>query len=394
MGIFQERIKSFQNVLVDAEIEACLIQKPRNVYYFSGTGQPANLWIPAIGEPVLFVRRAFEMAKEETWMDSVYASGRFSDIINILLEKNLLPKPNQTLGAELDFISYKMLTKMKEDFGNVHLKNITGLLMEQRFTKSADEIHQIREAAKLWTKGHRAILETLEVGKKEYEIAASFEYAARSNGGDGTVWFHRWDAGLPGGGIVASGPNTWKVSGHAMTVTGVGMSPVFPWGASSRPVEKGDLVVADYGISKKSYHADMARTYCVGKASLEQKDLWKKLVEVHTAVIEQVKPGVTGSELYQTALNYAKKMNLERNFMGVEEQRGEYLGHSIGLELDEWPVIGPKMTHPLKENQIITIEPKFMVPGLGGVMVEDDILVTNDGHEIIGEVNHDLNEIT
>src|SRR5699024_5522711 len=187
--------------------------------------------------------------------------------------------------------------------------------------------------------------------------------------------------------------NGWEISGHAMTVTGRGMSNVLPWGASERKLKTGDLIVADYGIAKQGYHSDMARTYSVGKPSADKKDLWNKLVELHLDVINQIKPGVTGAALYERAVGMARELNLENNFMGIDENRGAYLGHSIGLELDEFPVIGPRATEPLTENAVITIEPKFMIPGLGSVMVEDDILVTADGFEILGEVERELFEI-
>lgn len=126
-----------------------------------------------------------------------------------------------------------------------------------------------------------------------------------------------------------------------MTVTGVGISPALPWGSSDRIIEKGDLVVVDYGICKEGYHADMARTYAFGRASQKQRDLWDELIDLHLRVINLVRPGVTGAELYQYALKLVKEKNLENYFMGVEKDRGAFIGHSIGLEIDEFPVIGP-----------------------------------------------------
>jgi Xaa-Pro dipeptidase len=391
---YGKRIKHFQDAMEKNGICAALIQKPRNLYYYAGTGQPSNLWIPAHGEPILFTRRAHELAKSATWIKQVHTSSNYTDMIVVLKELNHFPTAGKTIGIESDVIPFNMVEKFKKDFPDVKLMNISGLVMRQRFVKSEDEIMKIRNASQLWSKGHEAILETIQVGKTEYEIAAAIENAARKNGGDGTVWFHRWDACLPGGGIVASGPNAWVVSGHAMTVTGVGISPALPWGSSDRQLEKGDLVVVDYGICKESYHCDMARTYCVGKASNKQKDLWNNLIELHFKVIEQVRPGVTGAELYQHAVELAKKMKMEDYFMGVGNDRGTYIGHSIGLELDEWPVLGPAAHDPIEVNSIITLEPKFMVPGLGSVMVEDDILIKPNGYEIIGSVGHELFEIS
>lgn len=390
----QSRIHRLQASLKENGIAAALIQKPRNIYYYAQTAQPCNLWVPAEGEAILFTRRVHELTLEQTLIENVVHASNLREIKAHLESAGVFPASTHYIGAEIDFLPYTLIKKLKETFSEQKLSNVTNIIMEQRLVKTAAEVEKIRNSAKLWKLAHEAILKHGKAGQKEHEIAAIFEYEARSHGGDGLVWFHRWDASLPGGGIVASGENAWLISGHAMTVTGVGMSHALPWGASNRRLQHGDLMVVDYGIAKEGYHSDMARTYAIGKATDKQKDLWNKLVDLHLQVINQVRPGVTGAELFIFALQHAKKMNLEENFMGVAENRGAYIGHSIGLELDEFPVIGPKATEPLQENTIITLEPKFMVPGLGAFMVEDDILITPEGYEILGEVGHELYEIS
>lgn len=388
------RIRGLQELLRQNHIFAVLIQKPKNLYYYSGSGQPANLWVPAEGDPILFSRRAFTLTKEDSSIPNIQMANSFREMVQYLKEVNGFPAPTHYIGVETDIVPYNVIKKLKESFLTSNIKNITNIIMSQRLIKSEYEIQQIRNAAVLWTKGHEAILKSEPVGKKEYELAALMEYEARRNGGDGFVSFHRWDGCLPGGGIVASQENSWIVSGHAMTVTGVGLSPALPWGASNRTLQTGEMVVFDYGICKEAYHCDMARTYSIGKANPKQMDLWKRLVEVHLQVIDQVKPGVTGAQLYFHALEIVRKIGLEDYFMGVENDRGTYIGHSIGLEIDEWPVIGPKANEPLEVNSIITLEPKFMIPELGSVMVEDDLLITPNGYEIIGSVGHELFEIS
>ena len=393
MNYINSRIEKLQNLLFKNEIAAALVQKPRNLFYYAGTSQPSNLWIPAEGKPILFTRRAHELTEQVSTIPTIVKVSTFKEMKNYLMELDLFPSSTTYIGAELDFIPYNLINKLKKDIEHENITNITNLIMKQRVQKEESEISKIRESTMLWKQSHEAILQNGGVNKTENEIAAIFEHEARINGGDGIVWFHRWDAALPGGGIVASGENAWVISGHAMTVTGVGLSQALPWGASKKILKTGDLVVVDYGVCKEGYHGDMARTYSVGKPSYKQKDLWNKLLDVHFQVIDEIRPGVTGAHLYHKALEIVKKMNLEDYFMGIKENRGAYLGHSIGLEIDEFPVIGPRATDPLLENTVITIEPKFMVPGLGSVMVEDDILITQKGHEILGDVGHELFEI-
>ena len=175
-----------------------------------------------------------------------------------------------------------------------------------------------------------------------------------------------------------------------MTVTGVGLSQALPWGPSSRRLEAGDLVVVDFTLSYEGYHCDMTRTYCVGEPTQEQRDLWERVLELHLQVVDRVRPGVTGEELYLVATGMAEEMGLIENFMGVGSARGSYIGHAIGLEVDEWPVLGEGARDPLPAGAVITIEPKFMVPGRGAVMVEDDIVVTPSGHEVISTLEREL----
>ena len=175
-----------------------------------------------------------------------------------------------------------------------------------------------------------------------------------------------------------------------MTVTGVGLSQALPWGPSSRRLEAGDLVVVEFTLSYEGYHCDMTRTYCVGAPNQEQMNLWERLLEIHLQVVDEVRPGVIGEDLYLVAKRLAEDMGLIDNFMGVGSERGSYIGHSIGLELDEWPVLGAGYQEPLPVGAVITIEPKFMVPGQGAVMVEDDIVVTPSGHEVISTLEREL----
>lgn len=390
MIYYKERVKRLQKLLQFNDVSAALIMYPRDLFYYAGTAQPANLWIPESGEPILFTRRAAEMTKKATWINQTYPATSFKEMLMILAEANTLPEKGSKIGVQHDVLPTNIGLSLQKYLNEYSFMNVSKIILQQRLVKDTSEVESIRKAINLWEESHNAILTHLEQGRTEYEISSQFEFTARKNGGDGVVWFRRWDACLPGGGIVTAGPNAWEISGHAMTVTGVGMSESLPWGASKRKLENGDLVVVDYGICRGGYHADMARTYCVGKPSPKQKDLWNVLVELHLSVIDQIKPGVTGEELYLLAEKLAEKNNLKEYFMGIENNRGNYIGHSIGLEIDEDPVLGFGHTQPLPEGAVVTIEPKFMVPGLGSVMVEDDILLTKSGYEILSTLNRDL----
>jgi Xaa-Pro dipeptidase len=388
--VYRKRLEQLQANLRHKGWQAALVMQPRDLYYYAGTAQPANLWVPDEGDPVLFTRRVHKLAQEATWIDRTVSASGFGEMSRALADLDLSLPSGAILGVEQDVLPYRLVEGLKKNLEGVTLENLSPLVLKHRFVKDDEELARIRKAVELWEKGHEAIMETLAAGVAEYEVAAAMENAARRGGGDGMVWPRRWDSYLPAGGIVASGPNTWEVSGEAMTVTGVGLSQALPWGPSSRRLEAGDLVVVDFALSYEGYHCDMTRTYCVGDPSQEQRDLWERLLELHLQVVDRVRPGVTGEELYLVARGLAEDMGLIDNFMGVGSERGSYIGHSIGLEVDEWPVLGAGYREPLPVGAVITIEPKFMVPGQGAVMVEDDIVVTPSGHEVISTLEREL----
>ncbi|WP_241236314.1 M24 family metallopeptidase [Brevibacillus marinus] len=386
----QQRMAQLQHSLGEHGWRAALIMQPRDLFYYAGTAQPANLWVPVEGEPILFSRRAHELIRKETWIRQQEQASGFTQMAAILKERGMLPAAADAVALELDVLPYQLVESFKRAFPGTRLASLSSVILKQRFVKDEWEIRQIRQAVELWRRGHHAVKDALSPGVREHQVAAVWESAVRSGGGDGIVWFRRWDACLPGGGIVASGENGWVVSGHAMTVTGVGQSQALPWGASERQLEQGDLVVLDFGLCRQGYHCDIARTYCVGKASEDRQDLWKRLLSLHMEVISRIKPGITGHELYLFADELAARQGLREYFMGVAPERGNYIGHSIGLELDEWPVLGAGAHEPLLPGAVITIEPKFMIPGRGAVMIEDDILVTDTGCEVISTIDREL----
>lgn len=388
--VYRKRLQQLQANLRDKSWQAALIMQPRDLYYYAGTAQPANLWVPDEGDPILFTRRVHELTQKATWIDHTISAGGFGEMSRALANLELSLPSGAVLGVEQDVLPYRLVESLKKNLEGVRLENLSPTILQQRLVKDDEEVARIRKAVELWEKGHEGIMETLAVGVAEYEVAAAMEYAARRGGGDGMVWPRRWDSHLPAGGIVASGPNAWVVSGEAMTVTGVGLSQALPWGPSSRRLEAGDLVVVDFTLSYEGYHCDMTRTYCVGDPNQEQRDLWERLLELHLQVVDEVRPGVTGEELFLVAKGLAEGLGLVDNFMGVGSERGSYIGHSIGLELDEWPVLGAGYREPLPVGAVITIEPKFMVPGQGAVMVEDDIVVTPGGHEVISTLEREL----
>ena len=240
----------------------------------------------------------------------------------------------------------------------------------------------MRESVALFDAVHAALCEFIRPGIAEHELAGEVERALRRAGHDGIVFQRRWDAKLAMEGGLASGENLSTISRGPITVTGVGLSESFPMGASRRRLERGDLVNIDLGLNRAGYHGDMARTYAVGELPAGVEELAGKCRELQDVALGAIRPGVLAHEVYDAAREAADRLGLADVFQGG----GPYIGHSIGLELDEPPVLGPGIETPIEEGMILAVEPKLISPAFGAVNIEDDVVVTADGCEVLGDL--------
>lgn len=386
------RIRLLQEKMQQQSIDFAIIMHPRDVYYYSGTAQPCNLLIGKEGDPCLQVRRAWDYVVEETTLPLSCLTDK--DGMSVVKEIiNNASYEVKTIGLNTDVIPAKLFLKIQETFSQCKMANISPLILEQKVIKEPEEIQAIKQTAHLYTYVHQAIIENLRPGITELELATFIGKAVREHQGESVIRNRRWDASLHPDGVVSCSSTSWKISGSAMTVTGKGLSPSLAWGPSTTEIKKGNLVVVDMGLNLYGYHGDITRTYVVGQADSRQREVFEIVYRLQEHALSQVKAGVVSEDVYLATRSKAEELGVAEYFQGYGNMQGTYIGHGLGLEIDEPPTLQLGDQTMLQANMVLSIEPKLIIPHWGAVMLEDNIIVTDDGYELIEAVPRQLFEV-
>ena len=367
------RINRLCREMVKREIEGALICGLANKYYFGGIVQQGMIYISREGEAVYLVRSGIQRAMYASPLENVVSFSRYADIPRILKEKGI-PIPGK-LGFEADQIPVAVFERLKRSLVGIDFADISEAVLLTRMVKSEYEQRQIRRAAKVVDTGIGKVPEILREGMSELELQAGIEYEMRLEGHPGGVRSHGWDQEF-GPGIVISGENGAIGNYMAAVLGGKGLSNGMPAGPSTRKIKKNEPVIVDMVGCWNGYYADMSRTFCIGKLPDKALNgyLWCK--ELQYEIVSRMDEGYSFSELTEWIFNKADEMGFRDNFMGIGDSKVSFLGHGVGLELDEFPVVFQKWQGNAIPGQIIAIEPKLMFPGIGAVGVENTWLVT------------------
>lgn len=369
------RIANLQKVLREKKLDGGLVGSNVNLFYLTGTLQSGFLYVPAAGEPLFFLRKNLERAQKESPLKNVVPFKKLEELPELLADFNLnLPK---RLALEMGSMTAKEYLRFLKIFGEVEVHDLTRLLRELRMVKSDYEIQMMKASAKKQALVYEAIPKLLRPGMTDLELAAKIESFSRKEGHIGLVRFFGNNQEFYFGQILA-GENGLVPNGYDTTLGGQGLNPAFPTGVANVEIKAHQPILVDYAGNYNGYNVDLTRVFSLG--TLEEKLLfaYKVAVEIEAEIAEKAKPGVSCEELYHWAKDLAKKYNLEDHFMGYYQQ-APFVGHGLGLEMNELPVLAPGFTTQLKPGMALAVEPKFAFPGLGVVGIEDTFVVKERG---------------
>lgn len=387
-----KRIEDLQHRMVYAGIDVVMLSYSRSVLYYAGTVQPAVL-IVTLDDYHLIVTSGFDSAAEETWiaLDHVRPGNGYKHAKEWLGKQGV--KAGR-LGLELDVIPTVLYFKIAEIFPRMTVSDVSRVILEQRKIKDAKEVEDTRDACRMVHQGHLRILEVLRQGMTELELSAEVEHAHRKAGHEGLYFVRQFDFFM-GRGPVASGANLSRIAGKVQSITGVGLSRSIPLGASRKEIGIGEMIVVDVPTICNGYHSDQSRTYVLGKAPEGCKALYQGLKEIADRVIEELKPGMRSDHLYELAVGFAEERDLEPFFMRIGRDRKKipFIGHGVGLELNEAPMLSPRSNDILEEGMIFALEMEMTNGPSEVVKLEDTVLMTEAGPELLTITPRGLHEV-
>lgn len=366
----QKRIKKLQLAMLKEEIGGALLVQRADLFYFSGTGQNAHLYVPSEGEPILIVKKSLARAREESALENIIPFEGWDKLITLIAES--IP-PNSKIGLETDILPANHYFRYQKILAGFKIIDISTLIRRIRSIKSPYEIGLMQEAAKIGEAVFKHAREIIKAGLSEVQLAGSLEFHARTLGHQGAVRMRGFNQELYFGHIM-SGANAATISFFDGPTGGSGLNPSYPQGAGTTVIKRNEPILIDFVSVLGGYMVDQTRIYCLGKPSLPLREAYRLAVFIKDTLAKMGKPGVPASSLYEKADEIARKAGLANHFMGHVE-KVSFVGHGVGLELDELPVIARGLDFPLEQGMVFALEPKFIFPGEGAVGIEDTFMV-------------------
>jgi Xaa-Pro aminopeptidase len=357
------RLKRLQSCFDSNSLDALLVTHLPNIRYLCGfTGTSGVLVVCESSGVFLTDGRYSEQARAEVQGARIVIARKppLAATAEWLManRSKLGRKKPRRLGIESEHLTVAGRTQLASFLrSEFRLQETRGLVEQARMVKDAEEIVRLRAAAVLGARLFDRALEVIRPGVKENEVAAEMEYAARRAGAE--------EMSFP-------------------TIIAAGKRSALPHGrASGAAIPSRGFVVCDFGVILSGYCSDRTRTVHVGRPTREARHMYEAVREAQAVAIETVKAGVSVGEVDQAARNVLKKNGLARHFT-------HSTGHGVGLEIHEPPRIAAGQTETLRPGMVITVEPGVYIAGSGGVRIEDMVVVTEQGCEVLAPASKEL----
>lgn len=352
--------------------EGCLLSVDVNLYYMTGQVFSGYLYLPADGDAHWFVKRPNGLAG-----DHISYIRKPEQIVDIFKAKGWrLPGK---LFLETDEITYNECMRIQSALSLGEIGNASILMRQVRAVKTPYEIGQIRISAEKHAAVYAGIKSRYQEGMSDVQFQVAIEQHMRMNGSIGVFQTFGSNMSIFMGSVLA-GSNAEAPSPFDFALGGGGQSPLCPIGANGIALKNGMTVMVDMAGNYTSYLTDMTRVFSVGNVSELAYRAHQVALDIQADMERTSGPGTSCADIYKKALAKVEQEGLADYFMGTKQQ-AKFVGHGIGLQINELPVMTPRSNEVLLPHMVFALEPKFVIPGVGAVGVENSFLVTDNGIE-------------
>jgi Xaa-Pro aminopeptidase len=385
----EQRLRRFAAALSEDGLDAAVVVQSTDLAYLTGTNQQAHLIVPASGEPRLAVRRTLDRAKRESSLSHIAGMSSLSGLRDALAASGV--DPGATVGFELDVLPAGRYLGYARRLEGYELADCSPALRRVRSVKSGWELEQMRRAGEQVRAAAEAVPGLLAEGVAESQVQREVESVLREAGHQGQLRFRGFNQEMHYGQVLA-GPSG-AVPGYSDSpLCGPGPNAVLGKGPDGHRLRPGDPVIVDLVGGHDGYLADQTRTFALGRLDTDLRDAYAAAVWILRSSEQRIRPGAAPSELFENAERLAAEAGLADHFMGHGPDRVRFLGHGVGMEIDELPVLAPGFDDPLQPGHVIAVEPKFVFPGRGAVGIENMYAVTETGWENLTTASEELIE--
>lgn len=369
---FQLKWDRIQQAMKQINADGCLLTVDVNLYYTTGRIYSGYFYLPVEGAPWFFIKRPnglsgnqVEYIRKPEQMPELFAA-------------HGLKMPDKLL-LEADELTYNDYVRLQNVFNPKETANATALIRTLREIKTPWEISQFRISAKQHAKTYTEIPECFRPGMTDLEFQYEIEKRMRKNGSIGLFRAFGANMDIFMGSILA-GENAETPSPFDFALGGGGIDASCPLGANGTLLKEGTAIMVDMAGNYTSYMTDMTRVFAVGRLTDLAYRAHETSCFIQSEIENVARPGTACAELYNIAEKIAGNEGLLPYFMGTKQQ-AKFVGHGIGIQINELPVLTPRSKEVLAPNMVFALEPKFVIPGVGAVGIENSFLVTENGIE-------------
>ncbi len=372
----KSRISKLKVFLKKKEYDAALVLSIPELYYYSGFGGDGAIYIPLEGNPVHLVKRNLYLAEKYSQIHDIRLFGKRSKIFETLE----VPSRHK-IAIEKDILPYSFAKFLELTRKDIELVNGSFIFRSIRSVKSKFEVDQIEQAASLVDKSFEYCTDIANSQMTEIELATKLDSWLLNNGHNGYITTYGFNTALLNYSYVVSSLSS-TLNIHFTPISGYGLSLKYPFGPSRQKLEKNQPFMVDTCGNHLGYISDTTRTFVCGRFDEETYEQLNALIQIKNFIKDKLKPKINLGNLYNEVLELSRELKIDDQFMGTNIDRVAFIGHGVGLSLDDLPVFYSKGSD-LTPGNTLACEPKFFILNKKILGIEDTYVITESGNRLL-----------